>query len=90
MFSVYPFELSSAPYIFTKLLRPLIRHWRSLGIHSTIFLDDNKDMQKFETSARHAQIVRSDVSRPGLVATDEKSVWVPTQNIIGSALPGTV
>ena len=64
MFSVLPFGLSSAPYIFTKLLRPLIRHWRSLGIHSTIFLDDNIDMAKsFETSARHAQIVRADVYR---------------------------
>ena len=82
MFSVLPFGLSSAPYIFTKLLRPLIRHWRSLGIHSTIFLDDNIDMEKsFETSARHAQIVRADVSRSGLVANDDKSVWVPTQNI---------
>ena len=37
--------------------------------------------KSFETSARHAQIVRADVSRSGLIANDEKSVWVPTQNI---------
>ena len=37
--------------------------------------------KSFETSARHAQIVRADVSRSGLVANDDKSVWVPTQNI---------
>ena len=35
------------PYIFTKLLRPLIRHWRGLGISTTIFLEveDNIDME---------------------------------------------
>ena len=37
MFSVLPIGLSSAPYIFTKLLRPLIRHWRSLGIYTPLY-----------------------------------------------------
>ena len=35
--TVLPFGLSSAPYIFTKLLRPIIRHWRRQGISATIF-----------------------------------------------------
>lgn len=83
MFTVLPFGLSSAPYIFTKLLRPMIRHWREQGISATIFLDDNIDMEKtFETSNRHAKIIRSDVCKSGFVANDGKSIWTPTQTII--------
>ena len=39
-FTVLPFGLSSAPFIFTKLLRPLETHWRSHGIPIAIFFDD--------------------------------------------------
>ena len=31
-FTVLPFGLSSAPFIFTKLLKPLETHWRSQAI----------------------------------------------------------
>ena len=37
---VLPFGLSSAPYLFTKLLRPVITSWRYKGIPMVIFLDD--------------------------------------------------
>ena len=36
-FTVLPFELSSARYIFTKLLKPLETHWRAQGIPIAIF-----------------------------------------------------
>ena len=39
-FAVLPFGLSSAPYLFTKLLRPILTSWRSNGIPMAIFLDD--------------------------------------------------
>ena len=38
--TVLPFGLSSAPFIFTKLLKPLETHWRSQGIPIAIFFDD--------------------------------------------------
>ena len=31
-FCVLPFGLSTACYVFTKLLRPLVKHWRSMGV----------------------------------------------------------
>ena len=34
------FGLSTAPYVFTKLLKPLEKHWRLQGISIAIFLDD--------------------------------------------------
>jgi hypothetical protein len=80
-FTVLPFGLFSAPYIFTKLLRPLIRHWRGLGISTTIFLDDNIDMENSpEMSHEYATIIKSDLCMSGLVANDDKSIWVPSQN----------
>ena len=40
MFSVLPFGLSSAPYIFMKLLKPLVKKWRGEGKSVILFLDD--------------------------------------------------
>ena len=39
-FTVLPFGLSSAPYIFTKCLRPLVKFWTFNGIKIVVFLDD--------------------------------------------------
>ena len=39
-FCVLPFGLSSAPFVFTKILKPLQKSWRSRGIPIAIFLDD--------------------------------------------------
>jgi len=36
-FTVLPFGLSTAPYVFTKLLKPLEKHWRLQGICMVIF-----------------------------------------------------
>jgi len=38
--TILPFGLSTAPYLFTKLLKPLEKHWRLQGICTAIFLDD--------------------------------------------------
>ena len=39
-FCVLPFGLSSAPFIFTKLLKPLNKCWRTQGIPIAVYLDD--------------------------------------------------
>ena len=39
-FAVLPFGLSSAPFLFTKLLKPVVTSWRCKGIPMVIFLDD--------------------------------------------------
>ena len=80
MFTVLPFGLSSAPYIFTKLIRLLIRHWRDLGINATIFLDENVDI-KIPLIYRSSIQIRLNQNSSGFVSNDEKSVCVPTQHI---------
>ena len=34
------FGLATACYVFTKLLRPLVKHWRSMGLHTIVYIDD--------------------------------------------------
>ena len=40
VFSVLPFGLTSAPYVFTKTLRPLVKYWCKHGIRMVLYLDD--------------------------------------------------
>ena len=39
-FRVLPFGLSTACYVFTKLLRPLVKRWRSMGLRCIVYIDD--------------------------------------------------
>lgn len=39
-FTCLPFGLSTAPYVFTKIMKPVVSHLRSQGIQSVIYLDD--------------------------------------------------
>lgn len=39
-FTALPFGLSTAPYIFTKILRPVVTHLREKGYQSIVYLDD--------------------------------------------------
>ena len=60
-FTVLPFGRSSAPYLFTKIFRPLVRYWRGLGIHLVLYLDDGASCEKdFPTTQHCSYIVRSD------------------------------
>ena len=82
MFTVLPFRLSSAPYIFTKLIQPLIKHWRAQGICVTTFVDDGMDMENSIDIARgNEKFIQSDIWSSGFVANDQKSVWEPIQII---------
>ena len=40
VFCVLPFGLSTAPYVFTKVTRVLLRRWRELGIRCQLYMDD--------------------------------------------------
>ena len=77
-FTVLPFGLSSAPFIFTKLLRPLETHWRSHGIPIAIFFDDGIGAGDTLKNARaNSAIVQSDLAQCGFLVNPEKSNWEP-------------
>ena len=80
VFTVLPFGLSTAPYIFTKLLKPLEKHWKIQGNCIAIFLDDGwATVQDKDRCRATAQAVRRELYAAGFVVNEEKSVWEPTQ-----------
>ena len=75
VFAVLPFGLASAPYLFTKLLRPLVRLWRSKDLKAVMYLDDGIVAVQGETEAEKASgWVRNTLHKSGLVVNDKKSV----------------
>ena len=81
-FCVLPFGLSSAPYIFTSILKPLQKSWRSQGIPIAIFLDDGLGGGTDFVSAKvNSLVVHSDLLKSGFVPNEEKSLWEPVQVI---------
>ena len=95
-FCVLPFGLSSAPYIFTKILKPLQKSWRSQGIPIAIFLDDGLGGGTDFVSAKvNSLMVHSDLLKSGFVPNEEKSLWEPVQiitwlGVIINTIDGTI
>ena len=82
VFTVLPFGLSTACYLFTKLLRPLIRYWRGHGLKAIIYLDDGiVAVQGFERALHESMLVKGDLEKAGLVVNVEKSEWTPSNSI---------
>jgi hypothetical protein len=81
-FKVCPFGLRDVPYIFTKVLRPLVKHWRSHGMKCCMYLDDGigfaLDFQRCKEESIH---VRKDLIRAGIVWSIKKSQWDPVKVI---------
>ena len=83
VFLVLPFGLATAGYIFTKVVRVLVRLWRSQGIKIVVFLDDGIGISENARRSREiARTVRWSLSEAGFIVNDEKSVWEPVQLIL--------
>ena len=94
--SVLPFGFSSAPYVFTSILKPLQKSWRSQGIPVAIFLDDGLGGGTDFVSAKvNSLVVHSDLLKSGFVPNEEKSLWEPLQvitwlGVILDTIDGTI
>lgn len=83
VFTVLPFGLSTAPMLFTKLLRPLVSLWHQKGINICVFLDDGAGTERYLSKAiRNATYVKKTLEQSGFVANTEKSIWNPTSSMI--------
>jgi hypothetical protein len=80
VFRVLPFGLSTACYVFTKLLRPLVKRWRARGIRAVVYIDDGicaaSSTQKAE---QHSAVLQADLERAGFVLNIKKSRLAPHQ-----------
>ena len=80
VFVVLPFGLAPACYVFTKLLRPLIKKWRGEGIRSVIYIDDGIFGSKSKRDTAFACLqVREDLENAGFTINEDKSTLYPHQ-----------
>ncbi len=81
-FKQLPFGLSSAPYIFTKVVRPLVKKWRGEGKSIVVFLDDGLGFaETYAEALRVSSEVKADLIASGFVPNVQKSIWIPVQKI---------
>ena len=70
------------PYIFSKVMRPLVKYWRSKAIRIVVYLDDGiSAATNFSKCQGNSLLVRSDLFKSGFVANKGKCQWVPVEVI---------
>ena len=80
VFTVLPFGLSTAPYIFIKILRPLVSFWHSRGIKITLYLVDAIGIESsYEKAKVSSSFVCKTLCKDGLVFNSERSQWAPVK-----------
>jgi hypothetical protein len=81
-YSCLPFGLSSAPRVFTKLLKPVVAYLRELGIRLVIYLDDLLILNDSISGLLHdLRIVINLLESLGFIVNFEKSIVFPQQQI---------
>ena len=81
-FKTLPFGLTSAPYVFTKLLRPVAALFRQAGLRILVYLDDwlllasDPDLLKDQ-----GEYVSSNLQSLRFLLNHKKCIMVPTQSI---------
>ena len=81
-FQCLPFGLSSAPRVFTKLLKPVLARLRQQGIRLIMYLDDMLVMAQYKEELEgHLSQITSLLEDLGFVVNREKSQLIPTQII---------
>ena len=78
VFTVLPFGLSTACYVFTKLMRPLVRWWRGQGIKVVMYIDDGiVVMPQRQRADEASKIMQSSLGAAGFLVNAQKSHWDP-------------
>ncbi len=76
--TICPFGLSTTPFLFTKLLKPLLACWRALGLHIFIYLDDGLALcDCWDEAIWFSHIVRMDLRCSGFHEQEVKCLWDP-------------
>ena len=83
MFTVLLFGLCSAPFIFTKVMRSLVKFWRREGIKICAYIDDGLGASpSLDLAVKEAEFVRNSLTQCGFIINSEKSVWQPQKELI--------
>ena len=82
VFNVLPFGISTAGYIFTKLLRIPVKKWRARGFRIVVFLDDGLGGAKgFKSALDASDYIHVDLAKFGFIIAEDKCSWMPCQSL---------
>ena len=82
LFTVLPFGITSCPFIFTNVMRVLIKHWRERGIQISCFLDDGLAVDKDQGKLKEQSLlVQTSLKESGFLVNEDKFHWAPTREI---------
>ena len=82
-FNVLPFGLSTAAFVFTKVLRHLVLHWRSQGIRVILYLDDGIAVaDTLDEASKFSSQIKQDLLDFGFLIAEEKSEWKPCERVL--------
>ena len=80
VFRVLPFGLTSAPFIFTKvvIVRPSVKYWRFSSVKITCFLDDGIGIEYNHGEAKpKSEFVQETSAKSGSIPNIKKPTWEP-------------
>lgn len=80
-FSALPFGLCTAPYIFTKILKPVVKKLRENGVVLVVYLDDILIISRTEDECKNnINLTKNLLENLGFVINSEKSELTPSKN----------
>ena len=79
-FKTLAFGLTSAPFLFTKILKPIVTFLRSQGFRLVIYLDDFLLLNSCKREAEREFLAATEhLEKCGFVINIEKSIGTPTK-----------
>ena len=83
VFTGLTFGLSFAPFVFTKVVCPLVKHWRLHAVKIACFLDDGLGITCiYQDPLSCTNFVKTTLLNSGFLLNLTKSAWIPCQRII--------
>ncbi len=77
IWTIGPFRPSTTPYLFTKLLKPLLAHWHALSMHIFIYLDGLALCDCWNEALWFLHIIHMDLHCSGFHEQELKCLWDP-------------
>ena len=82
-FVCLPFGLSSAPRVYTKVLKPIYKWFRQQAFRCSYYIDDSLNMNRSQSVCKENVIVMADTLESlGFTVNKEKSIFLPTQRFL--------
>lgn len=78
-FNALPFGLNTAPFVFTKITKPIVKLLRTAGLLSTLYLDDWLLLGRtYLDCVLNLNLTKKLLVSLGFIINEEKSIFVPS------------